>query len=146
MISVNLFFSMTIIGTILSTFSISTKGMYINRTFLNIPLSIFENSIDNISKSELNDEVTLDNRKEYYFNTERVIYNVNSYLKTSFKNNLDSYLIGFKFLKVDGNSVSLNEINPNKVDIRLKANYYKFFNFDSSLSFSIEREDIDYYE
>jgi len=146
MISANLFFSSVIVGSILSNFFISTKGMYINRTFLNMPLSIAINSIDYTLDDSKSDKITIDERKIYYFNVEKVKYNINKYLKSSFKNNIDSYLIGFNFYKKESESLVLNNISPNLFKVRLKVNYYKYFNFDSSISFYIKDMEIEKYE
>ena len=72
--------------TICSMVLVTTKGMFVKRTFLNIPLKVFNESVVVIDENEdFNPHFDLDTLKE------NVIY----FLNLSLKNHVDSYNISF---------------------------------------------------
>lgn len=154
---VPILFSFLIVTTFLSSFFISTRGMFINRTFLNMPLSLFEANVLEIGneESELNDLndssllrfnenslLNLNNEEEihFYFDKSGIENDVKNYLNMNLKGKINKYQIGFKYY-IYNESSEINEYfgnNPTGVQIRFKANYYQNYGFDSYISFYIK--------
>ena len=131
MMQVPLFFVSIITSTSLMIFNIGINGMYVNRTFLNIPLSLLDSNI----VEEVNEEES--NKKYYYFNKETLNNDVKNYLSTNLKNKVKSYKISFKYFNYVDNKVVEEENKPNAIQIHFVSTYYMNFKFDSHLSFYI---------
>lgn len=125
-----LFFVASISISSFTSFFLSTQGMYINRTFLNMPLSLYE---VNVKKKD----------NDYYFDKTKLKTDILNYLSYSLKNRVDSYEIGMKFYSYSNNEwIENNEDYLNGVKIRFKCVYYRSFNIDSSLSFYIKEGEL----
>ncbi len=132
MMQVPLFFVSIITSTSLMLFNIGINGMYVNRTFLNIPLSLLDsNIIEETKDSEGN------SKKYYYFNKETLNNDVKNYLSMNLKNKVKSYKISFKYFNYVNDKVIEDENKPNAIQIHFISTYYMNFNIDSHLSFFI---------
>lgn len=141
---VPLFYASIISISSLISFFLSTQGMYINRTFLNMPLSIFEANVKN--KEEEGIEVKRD-ENTYYFDKTSLNEDLIFYLNTTLKNRIDSYQLGVKYyLYNEGEFVESDSDYINAIKIRFKCVYYKNFSIDSSLSFYIKEGKTTKYE
>ncbi len=136
MMQVPLFFISIITSTSLMLFNIGINGMYVNRTFLNLPLSLLDsNIIEETKEEEINGETK--ESKYFYFNKETLNDDVKKYLSMNLKNKVKSYKISFKYFNYVDNKVEENEEKPNAIQIHFISTYYMNFNLDSHLSFYI---------
>lgn len=154
-----LFTSFAIIFSGLTCLMLSTQGMFINRTFLNMPLTVIENSVKDKNKSEnlnlsiikYDDLLTfaLEEREEknFYFDREELKNNVNNYLISNLKGKIDKYEIAFSFYDEEGGDFfETNVEDPTGVLIRFKCTYYRSFEIDTQISFYIVEKEIGDYE
>lgn len=154
-----IFASFAIIVSGITCLMLGTQGMFINRTFLNMPLTVLENSVIDKSKVETAmevlryddlltfDELKVEEEKNFYFDKELVKQNVNEYLKLNLKDKISSYQIAFKFYeKEDGSFIESSILEPTGVLIRFRCNYYESFQIDSEMSFYIEEKEMGSYE
>lgn len=121
----------TFIVTMLTTFFISINGMFINRTFYNTPLTIFEN---NVLKLEGEDKL-------YCFDYVSLESSLKEYYSSNLKGKVNSYKIAFKYFDYDEESeeFTLNTDNkPEAVQLRFVCEYYFSNKVDGYLSFHIE--------
>lgn len=135
MMNVPLFFASSITVTSLVCFSIGSQGMYVNRTFHNIPLTLLD---VNVLKENVNPETP--SVFIYYFDKINVEKDIKNYLSSNLKNHVDSYQIKVKFYKYENNAFEtcLEDEKSNALKVRFKCVYYQNFKVDSSLSFYIE--------
>ena len=131
MMQVPLFFVSIITSTSLMIFNIGINGMYVNRTFLNLPLSLLDSNI----VEEANEEES--NKKYYYFNKETLNNDVKNYLSMNLKDKVKSYKISFKYFNYVDNKVVDTENKPNAIQLHFISTYYMDFKIDSHLSFYI---------
>ena len=136
MMQVPLFFVSIITSTSLMIFNIGINGMYVNRTFLNLPLSLLDSNIIEETKEEAVDNETKTS-KYYYFNKETLNDEVKKYLSMNLKNKVKSYKISFKYFNYVDNKVEDNDTKPNAIQIHFISTYYMNFKLDSHLSFYI---------
>lgn len=133
-----LFYSTIIVISALTSFFLSTQGMYVNRTFMNMPLSILESNV--LDKRELGIDVSSSDTY-YYFDKTNLKSKVIDYLSSNLKGRVDKYELGIKYYKYQNNEfIESNEAYLNAVKLRFKCIYYKSFFVDSSLSFYIKEE------
>ena len=90
-----IFASFAIIVSGITCLMLGTQGMFINRTFLNMPLTVLENSVIDKNKVETTmevlryddlltfDELEVEEEKNFYFDKELVKQNVNKFLSNS---------------------------------------------------------------
>ncbi len=126
----------TIFVTISMMFFISTKGMFIKRTFMNMPLIIFKSSIIPIDKEEnINPHFDLDVLKE----------NVINYLNLNLKDEINTYKLSFFPYKKDINNDKYYlevEDNIKNIQIHFVINYFMNFEIDSYLCFELNEKGI----
>ena len=131
-----IFASFAIIVSGMTCLMLGTQGMFINRTFLNMPLTVLENSVIDKNKVEATSEVLryddlltfdeeiLEEERNFYFDKELVKQNVNEYLKLNLEDKISSYQIAFKFYEEeDGSFVESSTLEPIGVLIRFKCTY-----------------------
>ena len=154
-----IFASFAIIVSGITCLMLGTQGMFINRTFLNMPLTVLENSVIDKNKVEATSEVLryddlltfdeeiLEEERNFYFDKELVKQNVNECLKLNLEDKISSYQIAFKFYEEeDGSFVESSTLEPIGVLIRFKCTYYESFQIDSQMSFYIEEKEMGSYE
>ena len=122
---------------ICSMFFVSTKGMFVKRTFLNIPLTIFNSSIIPIDREEnFNPHFDLDYLKE------NVIY----YLNLNLKNQTYKYNISFFPYTYDEENekyyLNLDEDSIKNVQIHFVCKYFLEFKVDQYLCYSIKEKGV----
>ncbi len=156
-----MFFSLSILLSCLSGFVLSTQGMFIKRTFLNMPLSIFENNVLDQTKNEddinqkfitfevnnfslLNEEFEIN--RIFYFDMINLKNDIIEYINYSLKNKINTYYFGIRFYEYDDGVFKESEEYPNGVKIRLVCNHHEMYNIDTSLSFFIEEGSVIEYE
>ncbi|MFA7222861.1 MAG: hypothetical protein WC148_05025 [Bacilli bacterium] len=137
--SITIFYFINVIFlTICSSFFVGTKGMYIRRTIVNIPLSLFNDAVIPINRNEEIDP---------HFDLYRVEENVNNYLIKSLKNSCDKYLIDFFPYKeeiVDDKTnyyIDLSDEIKN-IQIHFNCNYFVTFNIDTYVRVSINQKGV----
>ncbi len=133
MMQVPLFFVSIITSSSLMIFNIGINGMYVNRTFLNLPLSLLDSNV--IEETKEGEDVT--SSKYYYFNKDTLNEDVKTYLSMNLKNKVKSYKISFKYFNYVDNKVIDDENKPNAIQIHFISTYYMNFKVDSHLSFYI---------
>ena len=157
MILTPLFYCSVILVSAISTFFLGTQGMYINRTFLNMPVSLFEanvisigeeNSDENpqslgiVSRIIMGEDEEEGNESEtryYCFDKENLEKDIKTYLNINLKGKVDRYEIAMKYYIYENDKfIEDNSHEINAVKIRFKCQYYKYFVFDESLSFYIK--------
>lgn len=122
--------------TITSMFFVSTKGMFVKRTFLNMPLYLFESSIIPIDKEEnINPHFDLDVVKE------KVIY----YLNLNLKNEVSNYKISFfPYIEDEKNNkyyINLED-NIKNIQIHFVSKYFLDFKVDAYLCFILKEKGV----
>lgn len=128
---VPIFYVGTFVITMITTFFISLNGMFINRTFYNTPLVIFENNVLKIDEEN----------KIYCFDYISLEDDLNTYYKANLKGKVNSYKIAFKYFDYDEENEEFNENLDNKpeaIKIRFVCQYYFNNKVDAYLSFHIE--------
>ncbi len=125
-----------IFATICSMFFVANKGMFIKRTFLNIPLIVFNESIIPIDENEdFNPHFDLDTLKE------NVIY----FLNLNLKSQVDKYTISFyPYTYDEENEKYYLNINNNikNVQLHFVCKYFLTFKIDQYLCFSIKEKGV----
>ncbi len=135
MMQIPLFFISIVTSTSLMFFNLGINGMYVNRTFLNIPLSLLDaNIVKETIKSSENEE---NEQVIYYFNKDNLKEDVIKYLSMNLKNKVKSYQISFKYFSYKNSLVIDEEDKPNAIQIHFISTYYLNFKVDSHLSFYI---------
>jgi hypothetical protein len=122
--------------TICSMVLVTTKGMFVKRTFLNIPLKVFNKSVVVIDENEnFNPHFDLDTLKE----------NVTYFLNLNLKNHVDHYNISFYPYSFDDENEKyyINIGNDIKnVQIHFICNYFLNFKVDQYLCFSLNEKGV----
>lgn len=123
-------FSPLFLISFISLFTISSKGMQINRIFNNIPIAIIENSIVISGENDY---------KEPFFKKKYLETSLKSYLKTTLKNKVDIYKISIIYYYINEFGEAKLDLTdfPKSVQIKLKARYYARFETTASLLFKI---------
>ena len=130
MSGVIIFFSSSIMVSLLTLFLMSGVGMKIKRVVKNLPLSIVENSIE----YEI-EEAPFD----CYYHKDKLEVGIKNYLNLNLKNTLDSYKISFFYFKInDKNEIKIDMSEyPKAFQVHFVAKYYHSFKVDSFTTFSI---------
>lgn len=135
MMQIPLFFISIVTSTSLMLFNLGINGMYVNRTFLNLPLSLLDSNI--IKESNNSNEDQVKEEVIYYFNKDTLKEDVIKYLSMNLQNKVNSYKISFKYFSYKDNQVINDENKPNAIQIHFISTYYLNFKVDSHLSFYI---------
>ena len=135
MMQIPLFFISIVTSTSLMLFNLGINGMYVNRTFLNLPLSLLDSNI--VKESNKSNEDQVKEEVIYYFNKDTLKEDVIKYLSMNLKNKVNSYKISFKYFSYKDNQVINDENKPNAIQIHFISTYYLNFKVDSHLSFYI---------
>ena len=150
----------------ISTFFLGTQGMYVNRTFLNMPVSLFEANVISIGEGNSENDPNVlniiprvikgddDSNKEenvktryYCFDKDNLENDIKNYLNVNLKGKVDSYQIALKYYIFENDEfIEDNSDEVNAVKIRFKCRYYKYFEFDENLSFYIKEFTEETYE
>lgn len=152
-----LFYCSIILVSGISTFFLGTQGMYVNRTFLNMPISLFEanvisigeenndenlntlNIIPQIINGEEEEEGNESGTRYYCFDRNNLEKDLKTYLNINLKGKVDSYEIAMKYYIYENDEfIEDNTEEANAVKIRFRCSYYKYFEFDENLSFYIK--------
>lgn len=152
-----LFYCSVILVSGISTFFLGTQGMYVNRTFLNMPVSLFEANVISIGEENSDEnpqslgivpriimgkdeEEGNESETRYYcFDKENLEKDIKTYLNINLKGKVDRYEIAMKYYIYENDEfIEDNSHEINAVKIRFKCQYYKYFVFDESLSFYIK--------
>lgn len=123
-------FSSGFMISFLTFFTISIKGMGVNRIINNIPLSVIENSvIFNGENDYLNG----------YFDKEVLESNTKNYLNTALKDKVPRYKISFLYFYTDEeNQIKLDLTDyPESVQIHVSTCYFQSYECQSYLTFYI---------
>lgn len=132
-----IFFTNTILLTILSSFVIGTSGMRINRIVNNIPLYLFNDSIVPIDEEE---------NINPHFDIKRLEKNINNYLILSLENLSNDYEISyfpFKVVKSDlgVENYYLDTSNCIKnVQLHFTCAYYHSFKINKYFTYKINQK------
>lgn len=140
MISSILYFSMSVMITIMSFSGIAMKGMYISRTFNELTPNHVSNSILHIDYSGTH--------LEPCYNPTIFKEEVNAYFKKTLEGEIDKYKIAFIHYKID--KASNNYIyctgsyteRIKKIDIYFECQYNKIFTFKGKGSFEVTEKDL----
>ena len=135
MMQIPLFFISIVTSSSLMLFNLGINGMYVNRTFLNLPLSLLDSNI--VKESNKSNEDQTKEEVIYYFNKDTLKEDVIKYLSMNLQNKVNSYKISFKYFSYKDNQVINDENKPNAIQIHFISTYYLNFKVDSHLSFYI---------
>ncbi len=151
-----LFSSIVLIGMV-TCFFLGTQGMFIQRTFLNIPLALFEANVERIGEKdkieegeilqyiepriiqgneEVEDEVS---QRLFKFKKENLEEDLLNYLKANLEHKVDSYKYAIKYYIYENDEFVEDTIDEaNAIKIRFRCEYYKNYAIDQNLSFYIQ--------
>lgn len=122
-----LFFSLTIMTTIVSTSVFSINGNYIRRTFYEMPPDVVSSAVFLVSTNGLYDP---------HFNKDKLEETIKEYLSISLSNIIDKYQIGFVYIQEKNDKYYIDYSRyPKIVDITFKCVYNKVFNFEGTINF-----------
>ncbi|MDY2727551.1 MAG: hypothetical protein SOV26_00880 [Candidatus Onthovivens sp.] len=124
-------FSSMILISMLDLFIIGTRGAYVSRTFIDLPLTLVKSCV---ATYEYEDETYA------YFDKPIFEEEVIHYLNTNLKDEVDIYKISFFYYKMVENEYQYDLSNePKNVQLHFNCNFYKTFEVNKYLTFEIEK-------
>ncbi len=157
-----IFFSAIVLISGMTCFFLGTQGMYVNRTFINMPISLFEANV--VSISEIESGITAENNSPfkieliknniriisgdeeieeaeriYCFDKKSLEEDIKDYLNLNLKCKVNSYQIAIKYYIYENDAfIEDSSLTSNALKVRFKCRYYKYYEVDQSLSYYIK--------